>query len=229
MNCDIRDFAGSGLLVSNDASIEAHSNLIAGCENGVTIQSGAKAAMYNATIAGCGNAGAILHKDGESVTQGQFQNCILWNNRMDIDADAGTTFTLSFSDFQSAIIGPGSFQNSGDGNISLDPLFMNPEGGDYSLGEGSPCIDAGNPDPLWSDACLPPGRNTARCDMGGYGGPYNCGWTQVNDYNIVDHILGRNPLRGARLILADRNKDGLVNVADIVILMRETGYNPQPD
>ncbi len=33
----------------------------------------------------------------------------------------------------------------GVGNISADPLFANPENGDYRLLPGSPCIDAGDP------------------------------------------------------------------------------------
>ncbi len=31
-------------------------------------------------------------------------------------------------------------------NISLDPLYVDPDNGDYHLQEGSPCIDAGDPD-----------------------------------------------------------------------------------
>jgi hypothetical protein len=33
----------------------------------------------------------------------------------------------------------------GVGNLDEDPLFVNPQGGDYSLSPRSPCIDAGNP------------------------------------------------------------------------------------
>ena len=33
----------------------------------------------------------------------------------------------------------------GEGSISLDPLVLNAEAGDYHLMRGSPCIDAGNP------------------------------------------------------------------------------------
>ncbi|MBD3236214.1 MAG: hypothetical protein GF330_05900 [Candidatus Eisenbacteria bacterium] len=55
--------------------------------------------------------------------------------------------------------------NPGPGDISEDPLFVDAGAGDYHLGEGSPCIDAGNPDPAYND---PDGT---RNDMGAYGGP----------------------------------------------------------
>ncbi len=72
--------------------------------------------------------------------------------------------------------------------IYFDPMFVNAGhwvgtpgesewvDGDYHLQDSSPCIDAGDPDSQWNDACLPPGKGSARNDMGVYGGPYNCGW-----------------------------------------------------
>ena len=40
---------------------------------------------------------------------------------------------------------------SPDDTLSADPLFIDPADGDFSLPLGSPCIDAGNPDPLYND------------------------------------------------------------------------------
>jgi hypothetical protein len=59
-----------------------------------------------------------------------------------------------------------------DGNIDAAPLFEKPW--DFHLQDASPCIDAGNPDAFWNDACLPPGKETPRNDMGAFGGPNNC-------------------------------------------------------
>jgi parallel beta-helix repeat protein len=47
-----------------------------------------------------------------------------------------------------------------NGNISADPLFVNPPAGDYHLAVGSPCIDTGDP----ADS-VPPGGGD-RIDMG---------------------------------------------------------------
>lgn len=64
---------------------------------------------------------------------------------------------------------------TGTGNIDADPLFVEPSQGDgnsfdglnacWWLQDGSPCIDAGNPDAMYND---PDG---SRNDMGAFGGP----------------------------------------------------------
>ena len=42
------------------------------------------------------------------------------------------------------------------GNIDTDPIFADPENGDYSLFQTSPCIDAGDPDTDWDEDDTPP-------------------------------------------------------------------------
>ncbi|MFH0765320.1 MAG: choice-of-anchor D domain-containing protein [Calditrichota bacterium] len=49
----------------------------------------------------------------------------------------------------------------GDGNIDADPLFVDPDHGDYHLTENSPCIDAGDPDSR-------PDPDGTRADMGAF-------------------------------------------------------------
>ena len=69
----------------------------------------------------------------------------------------------------------------GKGNISADPLFTDPENGDYSLRQGSPCIDAGNP------AITDP--DGSQSDMGAI--PYT-GPVSVTDGRPVRFALGLN-------------------------------------
>jgi len=66
-------------------------------------------------------------------------NCILWGDSPDEIVNAGDEEpVVTYSDIQ------GSY--SGSGNIDADPLFADPGSGDYHLGPGSPCIDAGTND-----------------------------------------------------------------------------------
>jgi len=51
--------------------------------------------------------------------------------------------------------------NFPDGNIDSDPLFLDPDNGDYSLTADSPCIDAGDPN-------SPPDPDGTRADMGAF-------------------------------------------------------------
>ncbi len=73
-------------------------------------------------------------------------NCILWWDSPDEIANGGDEYpVVNYSDIQ------GSYD--GTGNIDADPLFADPGSGDYHLGPGSPCIDAGANDAPSLPAC----------------------------------------------------------------------------
>jgi len=99
----------------------------------------------------------------ESTSQ-NITNSIIWGDPNPICCDL---LTITYSDVQGGY--------PGIGNIDSDPLFIGGE--DYHVTEGSPCIDAGNPDPSFNDECFPPSMGKARNDIGAYGGPDACGWT----------------------------------------------------
>ena len=63
-------------------------------------------------------------------------NCILWNGGDEIWNNDGSTVTINYSDVQDSW--------PGIGNIAIDPLFDDPNNGDYRLSSASPCIDAGD-------------------------------------------------------------------------------------
>ena len=73
----------------------------------------------------------------------------------------------------------------GEGNIDVDPEFIDPENGNFHLSATSPCIDSGNPDPAYNDPedpenpgfALYPALGTITADIGGYGGPRADDWT----------------------------------------------------
>jgi hypothetical protein len=65
----------------------------------------------------------------------QLTNCILWNGGDEVRLDNDSTVTIGYSDVQ------GGWE--GFSNIDADPLFVDPDNGDYHLSPGSPCIDAG--------------------------------------------------------------------------------------
>ena len=79
----------------------------------------------------------------------------------------------------------------GEGNIDLAPIFVDPDNGNYTLQEGSPCIDAGSSDPSYYDLCYPPSQGTSLNDMGAYGGPGACEWME-EDEPIVEVPIESN-------------------------------------
>jgi hypothetical protein len=92
------------------------------------------------------NGGGIYNHTTQLLT---VKNCILWGN----SAGSGTiaqqqlhnngAATVTYTDLQQAT---GVF--FGDGNINLDPQFVDPDSGDYDLASNSPCIDRAEGDDL---------------------------------------------------------------------------------
>ncbi|TKJ41669.1 hypothetical protein CEE37_03630 [candidate division LCP-89 bacterium B3_LCP] len=78
------------------------------------------------------------------------QNCIFWVG--DSLVGGGQTYDVEYCDLP--------FTYPGIGNISADPLFMDPTNGNFNLSPGSPCIDTGNPSGFWVD------EDSSRSDMG---------------------------------------------------------------
>ena len=78
-------------------------------------------------------------------------NTILWANTP--DEIHGSEINITYSDIQGGWIG--------EGNIDDDPLFVDPDNGDYHLQAGSPCIDAGDPN-------SPKDPDGTRADIGAF-------------------------------------------------------------
>jgi len=78
-------------------------------------------------------------------------NCILWNDTPQEIYAIVSSVTATYSDIQGGW--------NGTGNIDADPLFADPDNGDFHLTAGSPCIDAGDPS-------SPPDPDGTIADMG---------------------------------------------------------------
>ena len=171
--------------------------------------------MYNfvssPTVTNCtfsGNSasvfgGGILNLVGGSAT---VTNCILWNNSPN---EINRPATVSYSDVA------GGF--AGIGNIDADPLFVDPDNGDYHLSPGSPCIDAGDnsavPKDIVTDLDGNPRFVDDPCtDDTGFG-----------DLPIVD--MGAYEFQGSS---CDLNGDGSVGILDLLILLGSWGPCPDP-
>ncbi|MEM7305791.1 MAG: right-handed parallel beta-helix repeat-containing protein [Planctomycetota bacterium] len=80
-------------------------------------------------------------------------SCILWNNAStvfpgdELFVNSGTLIELDYVDLQGGLSGVDGLgiTTLGAGVLDVDPLFVNPAGGDYHLAAGSPCVDAGDP------------------------------------------------------------------------------------
>lgn len=138
---------GGGLYISSGSVIDSlfYANVAAGGRDPKTPK-GLGAGLYagrgvtvrgstfvsNSTI---GRGSALYLADATTTAA----NCIVWGNSDEQIAGSGT---ISWSSVQG--------NNPGEGNIDADPRFVDPANGDYRLGDGSPCIDAG------SNALVPP-------------------------------------------------------------------------
>jgi hypothetical protein len=114
----------------------------AGAGGGIC-NSGGDLVAANCTISGNSSSwygGGISNNNGNLIAT----NCVVWGNggSAEIYNEDGTV-TVVYSNVEGGY--------AGDGNISGDPLFVNPAGGNYRVGSPSPCIDAGSNDYVPAD------------------------------------------------------------------------------
>ena len=167
----------SNLVVDNYTAVGHYTTYFRGislvARNNVFARNESECALYasecfeteirNNTIYGTSNVGLYAKVDG-IVTN----NLTAFNvgNGIELSAYSGDGFFVGYNN---------SFGNLGadrlgfiwqnPGGISLDPLFEDTTGNEFSLQLGSPCIDTGNPDTLYND---PDGT---RSDIGAVQGP----------------------------------------------------------
>ncbi|MHC4217882.1 MAG: right-handed parallel beta-helix repeat-containing protein [Planctomycetota bacterium] len=106
----------------------------------------------NAVVTNCTFAYNVAFSGGGGISNGgdshpTVTNSIFWENvAEEIRNDANSSAVVTYSNVQGGYLGTG--------NINLDPLFVNPGGGDYRSSGGSPGIDAA------SNSAVPAGVST---------------------------------------------------------------------
>jgi hypothetical protein len=113
--------------------------------------------VVNCTISGnvaSVSAGAIYCFNSSNLS---INNCILWANTAPYASEIivgnqgdPTSIQISYCNIQNpdenVIVETGCTIDWGQGNIDVDPCFVNPDSNDYHLLPESPCIDAGDPE-----------------------------------------------------------------------------------
>ena len=109
---------------------------------GAVFNSGSDPTLINCTFSR-NDAGAGSAVANEAFAQRSLPtliNCVVWGNTPNqiVSLDRLSATTVLFSDVE------GGWSGDGSNNIDADPLFVDPDTGDYRLQPGSPCIDAGD-------------------------------------------------------------------------------------
>jgi len=114
-------------------------------------------AIINNTISGNSTLGSGYTGGGLYLSNSNplVVNCIFWGNiNGQISASGSSNPQVTYSNVQNGY--------TGTGNINSNPLFFNVTLGDYHLLWDSPCIDAGDPNPIYNDL------DGTRADMGAW-------------------------------------------------------------
>ncbi len=91
------------------------------------------------------NQGGGIYVLNQGYDWPQVSNTIIWGNtapegsQIYLYPDTESVLYVQYSDIE------GGWTGEGDGNIDADPLFLDPNSGDYHMTELSPCIDTGDP------------------------------------------------------------------------------------
>ena len=161
---------GSHCIISN--------NIINDCSVGFSANSGSNSILTNNIITNCreyGIKGYCPPFNACSAMPALFYNN-LWNNNTNY----------------------GSNVSKGPSDISVDPLFIDSNNGDYNFSSNSPCRDAGSPEVSFND---PDGT---RNDIGAYGGPSAINWKPITSGVpvVTQIVVTPNPV----------SKDGTITI-----------------
>jgi spore coat protein CotH len=202
--------------------ISMERTVIANCADAVVLSGALRATVDNVTIRNCPR-GIVLNtlsqKLGGAVTQ--IENSIVWMSDEPIAASRDAEFTVTFTDTDTDGVAV-----EGEGNISADPLFVDPSAGDYRLTPLSPCIGAardGADMGALAFAGEKLGQRFVLCDANSDGSN-----NLTDAVFILAHLFGQQP--GPTCAASgDCNSDGQLNLSDAIFDLNHLfNQGPQP-
>lgn len=182
--------------------------------------------IVNINATNCTFAGNQLDLQGTMIggsPSSNIQNCIFWDNRCFTEFEDGISATYSILEKEPA--------SELDFNLNQNPLFIDPEDGDFQLSAGSPAIGQGNLNaPLTPvDLAINVRVQQGEIDMGCYESPFaipvSCpadinGDGQVNTADLTALLAEYGCLSNCSV---DLNGDSAVNTGDLTLLLAALG------
>jgi hypothetical protein len=175
---------GGGMAVAENATVDLRNTLFA-FNTAVDDGGGMHFTSHSiGTLTNCmltsnnsiqGATGGGIYLEAESTAN--VDSSIICQNSPD-GIRQGANPNVSYSCVQGTSPWPGPGNSLCDDCCLLDPVT-------FALLDGSPCIDAGNPDPNMNDGCQPPGKGGPRNDMGITGGPNNCAVVSGDQFDFT--------------------------------------------
>ncbi|MCK5612242.1 right-handed parallel beta-helix repeat-containing protein [Candidatus Pacearchaeota archaeon] len=205
VNNKICNNGGDGIYCSSSSAITAKNNWIYLNDAGIVFSSSTSSGEVrnNTIVANSGEGIDVISGFAPSVS-----NCILWDN----DANDIEGCSVTYSCIEDG--------DSGEGNISSDPLFVDPNNYDYHLALGSPCIDVGDPNGVYTSQVDIEGDQRARgekVDMG-------ADETPVTWYVDVDAAGSENGFSWTNAYVNIQDAIGSATDGDIVLVAEGIYY-----
>jgi hypothetical protein len=213
-NCEFvgntADMFGGGI-----ENYDSHATIVNCVFSGNSAQEGggidnacSSAKLINCTFSGntaAVSGGGIYNLDSSTT----IRNCVLWGDGPEEILVSSGTAAVGYSDVEGGW--------AGEGNIDVDPRFVDSAGGDYHLSAGSPAIDAGDPGWDWSNEPWP---NGGRVNMGAYGNTVEATTTRSSaDFEELGQLAGFWLLDHPFIDVAPGpGGDGIVNFLDFSVL-----------
>lgn len=196
----------------------------AGTGGAIDLGANVSATISRSTFFGnaCGGAGACIHVGGSSPLS--VTRCILAYSHggtavIDGPAVKSAPTAVSCCDIYGNSggdwVGYLAGHQPGVGNFSADPMFCDTSAGDLSLDKYSPCL------PQYNRCGQLIGRYDQGCDLGFACGDANGdGSVSLEDVAVLETLYFECGPAPAPWGAVDVNCDGLVNVADVLLLLR---------